>query len=275
MAIGVPSGASRRSRRRDAVGDANAAVRNRLPEQLGLVRAVDPDDVRRPVGDPSVGARLERERPVERIRRHERGLDVEVAPERRRRARGARPPRCVARSSLPSRTRRTSSRAGAEPDDDPVHHRTHLDRVRANPAAGAVRSARQAQPVPELPVPAAAGCQGEHDLELVVGPEPLHPAHDRSGGRRRRADGDRLRQLAGRRERRPGRGWAAGRRGSRREHRHERDRCDGCERPTGHRRTIASAGQPPCRGSPGGRSRRGGAVAATYRRPPTVPSLPG
>ena len=48
----------------------------------------------------------------------------------------------------------------AEPDDDPVHHRTHFHRVRANPAAGAVRSARQAQPVPEVHRPGRGGMPG-------------------------------------------------------------------------------------------------------------------
>jgi len=248
-------------------------MRHRLAQELWPVRAVDADDARRPVADAGVGGRLQRERPEERVGGNERGLDVEVVAERGRRPGGA--DRDGAREEQPPVANPADLEAArAESDDDPVHHRTHLDRVRSHPAAGPVRSARQAQPVPEFPAPAAAGCQGEHDLELMVGAEPLHPTHDRSGGRRCRADGDGPRQLARRRERRRGRSWASGRRGSGREHRHERGRCDGCEGPTGHRRTIASAVQPPC-ASPGGRSRWGGAVAATNRRPPTIPSLPG
>ena len=64
-------------------------MRNRLAQELWLVRAVDADDARRPVADAGVGGRLQRERPEERVGGDERGLDVEVVAERGRRPGGA------------------------------------------------------------------------------------------------------------------------------------------------------------------------------------------
>ena len=139
MSIGVPSGASRRRRAATSFATRTQPCDTASPRQLWLVRAVDADDARRPVADAGVGRRLERERPEERIGRHEGRLDVEVPTERGRRA-GARPPRpwCARRSS-PSRTRRTSSCRSPSRTTILVHDRTHLDRIGANPAARAVR----------------------------------------------------------------------------------------------------------------------------------------
>ena len=110
----MPSGASRRSRAGDVVGDANAAVRDRLPEQLGQARAVDPDDpVVRPVGQPRIGARLQRVRAEERIGRDEGRLDVERSSERRLRA--GRPDARRHRGAGAVRRRSAGPRSGALP----------------------------------------------------------------------------------------------------------------------------------------------------------------
>ena len=176
MSIGVPSGASRRSRCRHVVRHADAAVRHRLSEQPGQVRAVDPDDVRRPVGDVRERRRLERERAEERVGRHERRLDVEVTAARGLRSRTHPTAATLAKHELAVADATDLDPSRSEADDDPVHDRPHLDGVRPDPAAGSVRVPGKAEPVPPAPlVLSPTRREREHDLELVVGAEAAQP----------------------------------------------------------------------------------------------------
>ena len=133
MSIGVPSGARRRSRAATSFATRMQPCETAWPSSSGRFVPWMPT---MPLGQSvtrRVGARLEREGAVERIGRNEGRLDVEAPPERRLRA-GRADRDDAAQQQRPSRTRRTSMRRCAEPHDDPVPHRSDLDRVRPGPS---------------------------------------------------------------------------------------------------------------------------------------------
>ena len=105
----------------------DAAVRDGLADQLRQAGSVDADDAApRPVAEARVGARLEGERPVERIGRRESPLHVEVAAERRRRLR--RPDRNGrAEEHLAAQESPYLEPARSPADDDPVLDGAHTD----------------------------------------------------------------------------------------------------------------------------------------------------
>ena len=109
------------------VSHPDAAVRDGLADQLRQAGSVDADDAApRPVAEARVGARLEGERPVERIDRREPPLHVEVAAERRRRLRRAdRDGRTENHLAVFQSPHLQPARGPA--DDDPVLDRAHTD----------------------------------------------------------------------------------------------------------------------------------------------------
>ena len=178
MSIGVPSGASRRSRVATSFGDADAPVRDGLPERARPVRAVDPDDVGRPVGDSRVGATS----PARTSRRTDRSARTRTGRRSHgpaaSRSRRRRPRRRCGGAACPSRMRRTSSRRA------PSRTTIRFTTGRSSTASALIQPRApfgwpgQAEPIPPCAVRPAARRQREHDLELVVGPEAAEPAND-------------------------------------------------------------------------------------------------
>ena len=212
--IGVPSGASRRSRRRDVVRDADAAVRHRLPEQPRQVGAVDADDV-------VVGQSVSLSRRSSRARTTREGIGrARTRTGRRSRGRaGSSVPRGdhghgrSRGAALPSRTRLTSSvRARGRTTILFATGWTSAASAGTQPRR-AVRSAGKAQAVPEAPSTRPRRDASARTIgNWRVGPEAGHPrarsAHQEGAGAERTATACVSSPAAGNAG--PGRGRAAG-----------------------------------------------------------------
>jgi uncharacterized repeat protein (TIGR01451 family) len=176
-------------------------VRNRSPQELGPVRAVDSGHAAAgPVAQAGVGARLESKGSEETIDWNEPRSDVEVATERRL------GPRLAHGNDSPQEQLAVANPPHFEPsgpavDDDPVSDGPNVDQAGTHPAALAVRAAGQAQLVPPKTVSVLPGPEREHDLDLQVGTELPHRSKPLRSRIRRRPDRCLvLRQLAGRRK---------------------------------------------------------------------------
>ena len=152
MSIGVPSGASRRSRRATSFATRTQPCETACPSNSGWFVPWMPTTSRRPVGDPGVGARLERERPEERIGRartrtgrRSRGRAGSPCPRRR-------PPPCVRGAACrrePAGPRACGRRAGRRSCSPPDAPRPRLrEPSRGRRSAGPAGSAGTRAPRP-------------------------------------------------------------------------------------------------------------------------------
>jgi hypothetical protein len=152
-------------------------MRDCVTEEIRPIGAMNADDpTARPVAQPRVGARLEHEASVERIIRKKARLNIEIAPERGPRS-GPADRDNAAKQNLvvgdPSHLDRTC----ADMDDNPVSHGVKIDVIASNPAALAIRTARQTELIPPATVDSAPGGDGEDDLKLPVAPETTNRVH--------------------------------------------------------------------------------------------------
>ena len=130
-------------------------------------------------------------------------------------------------------------RPTAQVDHDLAVRRAELHGLGGNPAVGAVRAHRDADPVPGLAVGAGGGAHREEHLGAVVGPELVHHFDHGRVRVRRLTDADRVAEQPARRRERARDGnlrlRGRGRRGRRR----------GARRSRGGR-LAGAAGQRPC-----------------------------